>query len=340
MRAARGLLTAAVVLACLGTGVLVLLLAGHDPIAALGALGRGAFGSAYRLAETLLCATPLALCGLAVAWSFRAGLLNIGGEGQYLAGAIAATVAGLRVGAWPTPLALAAVFLAGAAGGTVPALLAGWLRVRRGVSEVLGTILLNFTLLELTRLLLQGPLMGAASLGHPESDLIADSARLPLLWGETRLHLGCALLLLLPVVVHVGLFHTRIGLLLHAAGDAPEAVRFGGFSLPRIQLWAFAGSGALCGLAAACQLSGVVGFLSERFSGGTGYAAIGVALLGRLHPLGIAAAALFFGALEAGSETMQAEAQVPAALVRVFQAVAILGALLLARRVAPAAGDA
>jgi simple sugar transport system permease protein len=146
------------------------------------------------------------------------------------------------------------------------------------------------------------------------------------------LHLGVVALVLLPLVVHVGLFRTGAGLLVRAVGDSAATARLAGFSLARVRLAVMAASGALAGLGGALQLCGVTRYLSPQFAAGTGYAAIAVALVGRLSPLGVVVAALFFGALEAGAETMQLRAGVPAALVRVIQAVVIVAALASDRR--------
>ena len=328
MSIVRALLVA---LAAVAVAALVLLAGGHDPAVALAALCRGAVGSRVRLGETLVAATPLCLAGTGVALALRGGMLNIGAEGQFVSGGICAAAVAAAAGTWPAWIAVLAALLAGALGGALPGGLAGVLRVRRHVPEVLSTILLNFVLLELLVFLLQGPMQGATAGGHPETDRIPAAATLPGGWFDTRAHLGCAALALVPAAYAAFLVATPGGLLVRAAGHAPQVVRFAGFALGRIQAVTLLVSGALCGLAGAVHLTGVTHFLSPAFAAGTGYAAIAVALLARLHPAGLLAAALFFGALEAGSEELQAGAGVSAAMVRVIEAVVILGVLAVDR---------
>jgi general nucleoside transport system permease protein len=328
-------------LLALGTGLLVLAtglaVAGYDPVLSMGALWRGAFGSWYALSSgTLVRAVPLITLGLGVALAFRAGAFNIGAEGQFYAGAIAATWVGLHVAGWPGPLAIGAVWVAAALAGLAWVALPVLFKVKFGVLEVISTLLLNFVAEALVSFAVTGPLQEAKRI-YPQSDPIADSARLPTLAGS-RLHLGLLLALLLAVLVWWLFSRTRVGFRLKAVGLGAVAAEITG-RIPARKVVAFAllGSGALAGLGGGVEVTGVTYALFQNLSPGYGFTAIAVALLARLNPLGIIATGLLFGALESGALGMQREAGVPAVAVQVAEAVIILVVLLadvLARRAA------
>ena len=302
--------------------------AGYRAGPALGALWSGAFGSWYALTSaTLVRATPLIIIGLGLALAFRGGAFNIGGEGQFYAGAIAATWIGLKLGGLPSPLAVSAVLcgalLAGALWMAVPVLL----RVRYGVLEVISTLLLNFVAEALTSLLVQGPLQERQHI-YPQSEPIGEAARLPLLPG-TRLHVGLLLALVGALLMHWIFSHTLWGFRLRAVGLGPRAADIAGrIDSRRMGAAALMVSGAIAGLAGGVEVAGVSYALFQNLSPGYGFTAIAVALLGRLHPLGIVLAGVLFGALEAGAGAMQREAGVPAVAVDVVEAVVILAVLL------------
>jgi ABC-type uncharacterized transport system permease subunit len=312
-------------IAVLATG---LGLAGYDAGLALGALWSGAFGSWYAITSaTLVRSVPLVVIGLGLAIAFRAGAFNIGAEGQFYAGAIAATWLGLHAGSLPAPLAAVAVvsvaLLAGALWVAVPVLL----RVRYGVLEVISTLLLNFVAEATVSLVVQGPLQEGQGI-YPQSDAIAEAARLPLMPG-TRLHAGFLIALAGAAVLHHLFTRTVWGFQLRAVGLGQRAAEIGGRIDSR---WVVAGalaiSGAIAGLAGGIEVAGVSYALFQNLSPGYGFTAIAVALLGRLHPLGVVLAGILFGALEAGASAMQREAGVPAVAVYVVEAVIILVVLL------------
>ena len=303
-------------------------LAGYDAVAALGALWRGAFGSWYAFSSaTLVRAIPLIIIGLGISLAFRGGALNIGAEGQFYAGAIAATWVGLHVVGRPAvvamPAVLAAAVLAGGAWVVVPV----WLQLRYGVLEVISTLLLNFVAGALVSLMVQGPLQESKHI-YPQSDPIAVTARLPVLPG-TRLHAGLVIALLAAVVFSYLFARTLWGFRLLAVGAGPRAaVISGGIDARRVTAVALLGSGALAGLAGGIEVSGVSYALFQNLSPGYGFTGIAVALLARLEPLGVLATGLLFGALEAGAGGMQREAGVPAVAVYIVEAVVILVILL------------
>jgi simple sugar transport system permease protein len=300
-----------------------LALLGADPLQALRALVGGAFGDSLALESTALRAGPLALVGLGVALSFRCGIWNIGGEGQLNTGALAATALVTRgLGAEPSALALPLALVAGAGAGAAWAAIAALLRVHRGVSEVLSTILLNFIAALGIAWAVHGPLQEASG-AYPQSDPFPEAARLALLPGLTRAHVGLLLAAALPAVLWVVLFRSAAGLRLRGVGLSPDAARYAGVSPERETVRVLVISGALAGLAGALEVTGVTGRLFENLATGYGFTAIAVALLARLHPLGILPSALVFAALASGSGAMQRAAAVPSVAVQVIEALVI-----------------
>lgn len=319
-------------LAAVGAGLVVLTLAlwaaGYDAPAALLALWRGGFGSQDAILSALLPrAIPLITIGLGIGLAFRAGALNIGAEGQFYAGAIAATWIGLLLGSWPRVLAVPTVLLASLTAGLLWAAIPAVLRLRFGVLEVIGTLLLNFVAEALVSWMVQGPLQESKHI-YPQSDPLPLAARLPILPG-TRLHLGLLLTLVLAAGLWVMLRRTLPGFQLRATGANPLAASvMGGINTRRVFALALGASGALAGLAGGFEVSGTSFALFQSLSPGYGFTAIAVALLARLNPLATIGTGLLFAALEAGSSAMQREAQVPAVVVWVAEAVIIIAVVL------------
>jgi len=320
----------AVVLSVALAGAL-LLLGGYAPLEAGAALLGGAFGSTDAfLSITLVRAVPLVLTGLAVALAFRAGVWNIGAEGQLYAGAIAAVWVGLAASGGSAWLVVPAALLAAVGAGALWALLPALMRLRLGVGEVITTILMNFVGIYLAAYLVHGPLQETRGV-FPQTDPIATSARLPALVPGTRLHAGFALGVALAVLLSLLVRRTAWGFRLRAAGASPEAARVAGrIDVGRTTLVAFLASGGLAGLAGGVQVTGVTYALYEGLSPGWGYTAIAVALLARLEPAAVLLTGVLFGALDAGAGAMQREAGIPSVWVMVIQAMVILAVLALA----------
>lgn len=314
----------------LGIGVLALGLeaAGYDAAAALNALWSGAFGSWYAFTSTALVrAVPLILVGLAITVAFRAGALNIGAEGQFYAGAIAATWVALHVADRPAPIATAAVLVAAALAGAAWVALPVWLKLRFGVIEVISTLLLTFVAQQLVSLMVLGPLQEHTRI-YPQSDLIPESARLAFLAGS-RLHAGFLVALILAAALWLLFARTLWGFRLRAVGVGPRAAEISGrVDSQRVGAVALFISGAIAGLAGGVEVSGVSYALFPNLSPGYGFTGIAVALLAGLHPAGVVLSGILFGALEAGAGAMQREAGVPAVAVYVVEAVVIVVALL------------
>lgn len=308
---------------------MIIAASGSNPAAAFGALIGGAFGSLDSLSEVGVKSCPLLLAGLAIAVSFQAGVWNIGAEGQLLMGALAMAALGTHGGHVPAWLDLTADLAVAAALGAAWAGIAGQLKLRRNVNEVISTIMLNFIALGLISYLVQGPLMEAGG-NYPQTDAILRGLWMPRL-APYRIHLGLLIALLAAAALHVLLYRTVPGYEMRASGLNAAAARLAGIDVDRRLLMALMLSGALAGLAGGIEVSAVTRRLYEHFSPGWGFTAIAVGLLGRLSPAGVVVAAFFFGALDAGSNAMQRVAGVSSVLVSVIQATVILFLVALER---------
>ena len=302
---------------------LVLLALGASPAGVFIALWQGAFGNWIAFTDSLVKATPLVFTGLAIAVAFSAALWNIGADGQLVIGAIAAGAVGPFLEGWPRPLALSVVLLVGALGGAGWSGICGYLRARRNTNEVISTIMLNFVAAQILSWTVHGPLM-ETSRAYPESMPIASSAEMYMFAPPTRLNAGMLLALLLAVAIFFFLFRSAAGFQLRAMGKNRRAANFFGIPIASITIWTMALSGALAGLGGAVQIAAINHRLYEKVSPGWGFEAIAIALVARLNPLAIVAAAIFFGALDNGSQAMQRAEGVSPVLVQVIQAMVIL----------------
>jgi general nucleoside transport system permease protein len=288
--------------------------------------GGGTFAQAfYPLSETLVAAAPLVFTGLSVALGFRAGLFNIGGEGQVIAGGLAAGFVGFSVHGLPgiveLSLALLAGFVAGALWGFVP----GLLKARTGAHEVITTIMLNYVAIYLTYYFLSTTLFQRPGRTDPISKMVESGAMLPSLAGlNLRLHLGVVLAIVAAAAVYLLLWRTVYGFEFRAVGANPDAARGAGIGVGRVIVLAMSLAGGLAGLAGANIILGVQFSVTPGFSSGIGFDGITVALLGRGNPVGVMAAALLFGGLEAGAVQMQAATSTPVDLVLVIEALVIM----------------
>ncbi len=314
------LMTLAALALCAG----LLALAGQNPLVAGQALVLGAAGTKVRFAESLAKTIPLAMTGLGVAIAFRGGFWNIGAEGQFLMGALAATAMATKFH-WP----LWAVLIGGTIFGAAWALAAGVLKTRRNAPEIITTIMLNYIALNVIEFSVRGPLQEAAR-SQPQSDVLPARAQLPALISGTTLHAGIFIALMCACAAWWFLFRTERGFLLRASGTGPIAARASGIRVEREVLVGVAISGALCGLGGAMEICGATKQLG--LSGfGYGYTAIAVALLAGLHPLGVLPAALLFGLLSAGGGAMERSAGVPAVAVSMVTGILICLSAALGR---------
>jgi ABC-type uncharacterized transport system permease subunit len=305
----------------------VVFAAGFDAAPALLALWSGAFGSTDALlSATLVRTVPLLLIGVGMVVALRAGVINLGGDGQLLAGAVASTWTALmwsRGGFLVVIFALLAAAVAGALWTVVPA----WLKTRFGTLEVVSTIMMNFIATAAVSYLVRGPLQEPTGI-YPQSDTIPATAHLPLLVDGSRLHAGLLLAVAVAVMAWVVLEQTASGFRLRAVGSNARAAEMAGrIDVRSVQRNAFLTSGALAGLAGGVEVLGVTFALYENLSPGYGYSAIAVALLARLGPLRAAGSALLLGALAAGATAMQRDAGIPAGAAATVEAALILAIL-------------
>ncbi|MEO5618970.1 MAG: ABC transporter permease [Candidatus Eisenbacteria bacterium] len=309
----------------LGAGALFILAIGEDPISIYAHMASECFGKGYGIGQTLFRATPLIFTGLAVALGFRTGVFNVGAEGQMVMGGFAAAMAGLLP--LPGPLALLAAILAAALAGGAWGAIPGVLKARFGAHEVINTIMLNFVAFALV-----------AWLGHQVFAIATvRTATLPVATWLPRLdaffpalhgspaNVTLALALVAAGAVHVMIFRTRLGYELRVVGLNPSAAEYGGIAPGRAQALALALSGAAAGLAGVNFVLGYKHYFELGFSAGAGFLGIAVALVGRNHPLGVVAAALFFGALSYGG--LVVNQRVPKELVEALQGLVILFAI-------------
>jgi len=322
--AAAPILAVALALA-VGAGLIAAI--GERPLQIYGLMLRECFGTGYGLGQTMFRATPLVFTGLAVALGFRAGLFNIGVEGQLYLGGFAAALVGVGFARLPAILLLPLTMLAAAAAGGVWGAVPGALKARLGAHEVINTIMLNFIAFALVaylgRPVFEPATVRTATIG-PGAFLPRLESWLPALKGSAA---NLAGLLGLGVSAGVGvlLFSTRRGYELRAVGLSPAAAEYGGISVPRTQTLALTLSGAIAGLGGTNFVLGYKHFFELGFSGGAGFLGIAVALLGRNHPLGVVIAALFFGALSYGGLVINQ--RVPKELVEMLQGLVILFAI-------------
>jgi len=310
-------------LAALGVGAIMLLVLGANPLQAYKALWDGAFGSVNAFAETLVKATPLLLIGIGICISFRGDVINIGGEGQMIVGAILGTWVGLTFTDWPGWLVITVSLLAGFLGGAIWGGIPGYLKAYFNVNEILSTVMMNAIAVQLMNFLLRGPMIdpSQAQLASkiPQTARLLNAFRLPRLV-PTRLHLGALVAVVLAVLVYILLWRTTWGYRIRAVGQNPHASRYAGIKVQRYVVLALLLSGAFAGLAGATQVFGVnyrmiTDGSASGFTGSAGFNGIVAALFGQLHPIWTIPASVLFGALLVGANSMQRVVQVPSALV-------------------------
>ncbi len=273
------------------------------------------------LLESLVTSTPYIFAGLAVALGFRAGVFNIGAEGQIFVGAITATFVGYSVNGLPAIIHVPLALLAGAAGGALWGFIPGWLKAKTGGHEVINTIMMNYIAFRLSDFLLTGPMKRPGSF-NPVSPEILPSAWLPRFFPDPiRFHLGFFIALGIAYLVYWYLFKTTWGFELRTVGTNPNAAKYAGMNVTKNIILAMSLSGALAGLAGANEVLGVNRNLAMAFSSGYGFDSIALALLGNNHPLGVVLASLLFGTLRSGATRMQLTAGIPNDIISILQAV-------------------
>jgi ABC-type uncharacterized transport system permease subunit len=309
-------------------GAVMILALGANPLEAYGALVTGAFGDVSGITQTLAKATPLLLVGLGICIAFRGGVINIGGEGQLLVGALATTALAVSFPELPgillLPLCLIVGTLAGAIWGGIP----GILKARLGVNEILTTVMMNAIAVQVGNYLLRGPMIDPKEieLGTriAQSALLPRSVWLPKLVPSTLLNAGAIIAVVMAVLVYIFLWRTTLGYRIRAVGLNPSASRYAGIRVPFYQALSLVLGGAFAGLAGAIEVMGVQHRMLEGLSGGYGFSGIVAALFGSLHPLGAIPASMLFGSLLVGADVMQRAVQVPSALISTLLGLVVL----------------
>jgi len=333
------------VLAALAVGAVMMLLLGADPLQGYRALIGGSLGGSDELADTALRAMPLMLVGVGICIAFRAGVINIGGEGQIILGAIFSTVVALAVPDLPRIILVPLVILAGAIGGGLWGAIPGALKAYAGVNEILSTIMLNIIAAQFLSFLLQDLLIekGESGIKIQQTERLSENSDLPLLPGGTRLHLGVLVAIGVAVLGYFLLFRSARGMRLRSVGHNPDASRYAGMEVNRSIVEALAFSGACAGIAGAVL---VFGSTSHRligeggaagFTQRAGFNGIVAALFGGLHPIYTIFSSFLFGGMLSGGVDLQRELQVPSALIVALNGlivVFVVSSLKLQRRVA------
>jgi simple sugar transport system permease protein len=299
---------------------------GRDPLAALHAYFIAPVNSTFGLSELLLTALPLALIGLGLAVGFRANIWNIGAEGQLLLGAIGGGSVALALWGEGVPGTFVLVCLTGAITGMAWAAIPAFLRIRFNANEILTSLMLIYVADHLLGYLVHGALRNPQGFGFPESRLFSAEAQMPLLWDGTRLHMGWLLLPVAAVGIWLFLSHTLAGFRMRVGGDAEPAAAYAGFSRSGMIWLSFLLTGGLAGLVGAMEVAGPIGQLLPDISPGYGFAAIIVAFLGRLTPLGVVLAAHLLALILIGGENVQMLG-VPSSVAQLFQGVLLVALL-------------
>lgn len=309
---------AAAVLLALLIGAIILLISGANPIQAYAALFQGAFGSMTALGRTLEKATPLVFSGLAVAFAFKAGLFNIGAQGQLLFGAITAAAIGFGIEGLPAIIHVPLAFLGGALAGALYGAIPGALKVFTGAHEVITTIMLNYIAINITDYLADGPWKDTTP-GNvvARTPAIQPTAEIPSIGS---IPMGFFLAVLAAIIVWWILSRTTLGFDIRTVGLNPSAARYAGIKVAFTVILTMVISGALAGMGGAVETLGVVGRYQPGFNAGLGFDGITIALLGKTSPFGVIPAAILVGAMKAGASNMQFTAGVAKEITDVIQA--------------------
>lgn len=306
-------------------GAFLIIAYGKNPIEAYAAMLEGAIGSKAALANTGVRTAPLLIGGLAIAFGFKAGLLNVGVEGQIYAGGAAAAAVGitpLPVPSWlHVTLAIIAGFIGGALWGVIPALLKAY----RGVSEIVITLMLNYVGIQFASLLVHEPSpLALKDSFFPQSPNILPAARLPILIKGTSLHAGLIIGLILAIFIFLVLRYTPFGFRTKMTGQNPEAARYAGINVKKQIIIVMLISAGLGGLVGTGEVLGLKWALYDYFAVGLGYDSIAVALMANTNPLGVILSSVFFGAMRAGAGKMQVAVGIETPIAQVIQAFAVL----------------
>jgi general nucleoside transport system permease protein len=303
------------------SGVVIFSAMGKDPGLALYTYFVQPVTTVFGITELLVKATPLVLIGIGLSIGFRANVWNIGAEGQFTMGAIAGGGIAIAFHDSESFLLLPVVLIAGVLGGMAWAAIPAFLKTRFNANEILTSLMLTYVAVLLLSFLVHGPWRDPDGYNFPESRLFPDAAMLPVLWEDSRLHLGAMFAVLAVVGGWVLLSRAVIGFQLRVVGQAPAAARHAGFSQNKLIWFSLLLGGGLAGLAGISEVAGTIGQLLPSVSPGYGFTAIIVAFLGRLHPVGVLLAGLIMALSYIGGEVAQIEIGLPAAVTGLFQGI-------------------
>ncbi|MCF8000771.1 MAG: ABC transporter permease [Halanaerobiales bacterium] len=304
-------------------GTIIFLLTNVNPITAFSAMFGASFKNLSSFSQALVQTSPLLFTGIAVAFAFQASVYNIGAEGQFLAGAIMATWAGVSFYNLPSIIMIPIVILAGAIGGGIWGFIPGYLKAKYNVSEIITTIMFNFIAIRLIGYLVKGPLKTPEK-NVPQSAKIAKTAILPTIMEGSHLHIGFILGLIIAVALFIIIFKTYFGYEIRAIGSNPKAAALNGIKVNKTMVTTMIISGAIAGIGGAIQITGVSYILYEGLSPGYGYTAVAVSLLANSNPLGVIISSFVFGVLRTGASAMQRVANVSSVIVSVIEGTIVI----------------
>ena len=321
--------------AALILGIFIIELTGNDALEAYQYMFNGAFGSSNSICELLVISVPLIFTGLAVTFAYRSGVYTIGVDGQLIIGAICASWFVTTFSSLNGVIKIAGGIILGMAAGAVWGAIAGALKAYRKVNEIVSTLLMNYIALYLVNYLYSGP-MNAEDSKIPQTVKIPDNAKLPVMIDGTRLHIGVIIALLCVALVYYVLFKTAWGIKFRAVGINQTAAKCNGINVKKYMILSMAVSGAIGGLAGTIELLGTQFRIQDGFCADFGFDGIAIALIGQLHPIGVVLAALFFGALKVGSNSMELMTSVPSSIADIIQGIIIIfvvaGSVLVERK--------
>ena len=313
----------------------LILIVGASPIVAYQAFFQGIFGEVDGFSEVMVKAIPLTIVGLGISVAFRAKFWNIGGEGQILMGAAAATWIGTTLSYFPGPLLTILVIASGYLAGMIWGGIAGVLKAKYYLNEVIVTVMMNYIAIYFQVYLVRGPMIDKAMPFWPASEFLPESAWFSQILAGSRMHSGLWLAIILVVVVWLLIYRTPLGFRIQATGHSREAAKYSGINVGLTLVLAISISGGLAGVAGANEVLGVHHRLLDLIAAGYGFTAIVVAVLGKLNPFGVLVAAIGFGALLVGGNMMQVATEIPTALITAFQGIVLVCVLLMEKLYAP-----
>jgi general nucleoside transport system permease protein len=310
-------------LLALALGIFIIMLTGNDPLEAYQYMFGGMFGSFNNFSELLVSAIPFIFTGLAIAFAYKSGVYTIGVDGQLIMGAMAASLFADTFSTLNGYVIMVGAIACGMAAGALWGAIAGALKAYRKVNEIVSTLIMNYIALFFAQYLYSGPLEAKSS-RIPQTEKIIEKAHLPILFDGTRLHSGLFIAILSVILVYYILYHTSLGVKFRAVGINGVASQYNGIGVKQYTTVAMAISGAIGGLAGTVELLGTQFKIMDGFCANFGFDGIAIALIGQLHPIGVAFAALFFAGLDVGSNSMELMTNVPSSIADILQGIIII----------------